>query len=370
MIFIDWFLPGFKAGGPIRSIAHLTEQLPLKFSIVTSIFDHHSSEPYPNITAGEWVQHSPNVRVLYLHPEQCTIGRYRDVIQECSPSKIYLNSLFSLPFALKPLLAAKKEKCLEKVILAPRGMLKSGALKVKGAKKKLFLFLSRCLGLFNGIEWHATNAQEKEEIVQHFGQKQNVHVAANLAAAPQSMLQLQERNDVLKLCTVARVSEEKNLLGGLHLLIDSNVKAEWNIYGVTQNQEYVDLLISLAENHDRIELNLHGEINPNDLSEALKSGHFFYLPTLGENYGHSIVESFMHGIPVIISNKTPWNKLEEKNCGWDLDLSSNDWSKVFQRASSMQDSNYSDMRNAAHEYGKSISKDEKARQAYMAIFGN
>ncbi|MGB1031373.1 MAG: glycosyltransferase, partial [Flavobacteriales bacterium] len=198
----------------------------------------------------------------------------------------------------------------------------------------------------------------------------NVHVAANLAAAPQSMLQLQERNDVLKLCTVARVSEEKNLLGGLHLLIDSNVKAEWNIYGVTQNQEYVDLLISLAENHDRIELNLHGEINPNDLNEALKSGHFFYLPTLGENYGHSIVESFMHGIPVIISNKTPWNKLEEKNCGWDLDLSSDDWSKVFQRASSMQDSNYSDMRNAAHEYGKSISKDEKARQAYMAIFGN
>ena len=107
----------------------------------------------------------------------------------------------------------------------------------------------------------------------------------------------------------------------------------------------------------------------NKLSTALKSGHFFYLPTHGENYGHSIVEAFMHGIPVIISNKTPWNKLEEKKCGWDLDLKSKDWDNVFQLASSMDDSNYFDMRNAAHDYGKSISKDEKAKQAYIAIFG-
>ena len=74
------------------------------------------------------------------------------------------------------------------------------------------------------------NAQEKEEILQHFGPEQKVHIAANLAAAPQALLSLPARNEILKLSTVARVSEEKNLLGGLQFLIDSNVKTEWNIY--------------------------------------------------------------------------------------------------------------------------------------------
>ena len=370
MIFIDWFLPGFKAGGPIRSIAHLTEQLPFRFSIVTSIYDHHSSEPYPGITANTWHKHASNVRVMYLTPSNCSTKHYTKVMSECMPDKICINSLFSPSFALKPLIAAKRNKLLSHVVLAPRGMLKSGALKVKRLKKSVFLFLSRSLGLFDGILWHATNAQEKKEIIQYFGAKSEVRIAANLAAGPQELLHLSPRYDTLKLCTVARVSEEKNLLGGLQLLIESRVKSEWHIYGVIQNQAYAKELVALAEGTGQSSLFLHGEINPNQLDEALKTGHFFFLPTLGENYGHSIVEALMRGLPVIISNKTPWVNLKKHGCGWDLSLDSTDWKRTFERAMSMDNEEYKAMRTSAHVYGNGISQDEEAKQAYMAIFGN
>ena len=71
---------------------------------------------------------------------------------------IYLNSLFSVPFALQPLRAAKSLGI--RVVLAPRGMLGAGALAIKPAKKKLFLTLARLFGLFRGVRWHASTSVE------------------------------------------------------------------------------------------------------------------------------------------------------------------------------------------------------------------
>lgn len=44
------------------------------------------------------------------------------------------------------------------------------------------------------------------------------------------------------------------------------------------------------------------------------------MPTFNENYGHAIVESFVAGLPVVISDRTPWRNLEKINAGWDIPL--------------------------------------------------
>lgn len=44
------------------------------------------------------------------------------------------------------------------------------------------------------------------------------------------------------------------------------------------------------------------------------------LPTLGENFGHSIIEALSAGLPVIISNRTPWKNLIAEGVGADLPL--------------------------------------------------
>ncbi len=55
LVFIDWFLPGYKAGGPIRSVAHIVSQLSgnYKFFIVTRNTDYLESEPYKSIKSNQ-----------------------------------------------------------------------------------------------------------------------------------------------------------------------------------------------------------------------------------------------------------------------------------------------------------------------------
>ncbi len=46
----------------------------------------------------------------------------------------------------------------------------------------------------------------------------------------------------------------------------------------------------------------------------------FFLAPFSENFGHAINEALSAGVPVVISDKTPWRNLQEKGMGWDLPL--------------------------------------------------
>ena len=71
---------------------------------------------------------------------------------------------------------------------------------------------------------------------------------------------------------------------------------------------------------NNIDVTYYGAMPLKASLEKIQEFHFMVLPTLGENYGHVIVESFSVGVPVIISNKTPWLNLELNKLGWDFDL--------------------------------------------------
>ena len=367
LICIDWFLPGYKAGGPIRSIAHMTEQLPFRFSVITSIFDHNSTEPYPHVTPGEWQKYNANTAVLYLDPSAIDKDIYKQQIQNLNPDFIYCNSLFSPNFALTPIKAAREMGLRDKVVLAPRGMLKSGALKVKAGKKRVFLLLSRWLGWFKGISWHATNEQEASEIKKHYGIKSKIHVAPNLPASLVGQVELTERKETLKLVTVARVSQEKNILGAAQILIEQEGPVEWHVFGVLQDQAYFREVQSVCSKKVDLNVTFHGDIPPTEIDRSLKKGHFFFLPTLGENYGHAIVEAFVRGIPVITSDKTPWRNLSDFGCGWDIPLDGN-WKDAIAKAKNMDQESYAEMRSKALAYAQIHVHSNEAIQSYRAIF--
>src|SRR5438132_620616 len=57
-----------------------------------------------------------------------------------------------------------------------------------------------------------------------------------------------------------------------------------------------------------------GPIPHEQVAGVLSDNDLLYLPTLGENFGHIIVESFAAGCPVLISDCTPgavWSKGEQ-----------------------------------------------------------
>lgn len=47
---------------------------------------------------------------------------------------------------------------------------------------------------------------------------------------------------------------------------------------------------------------------------------YFFVPTKGENFGHVFIEALSAGVPILVSDKTPWRDLEAKGVGWDISL--------------------------------------------------
>ena len=138
LIFTDWYKPGYKAGGPIQSVANIVEHLQEQFyfSVVTRNTDLNSDEPYSNIQPNKWIEQNPDYRTYYISKEKLNKELINDLLKEKKYHAIYLNSLFSYFFTILPLQIAKKNNI--KVILAPRGMLGAGALQIKKFKKSKY----------------------------------------------------------------------------------------------------------------------------------------------------------------------------------------------------------------------------------------
>jgi hypothetical protein len=111
-------------------------------------------------------------------------------------------------------------------------------------------------------------------------------------------------------------SEEKPAFGLTdlnHYLQNLTSNIALTIAGPTEDKNYWEECLTLIKTFSpNIQVNYVGEITPTQVMPLIKEHHLYCLPTQGENFGHSIFESFMIGCPVLISNKTPWLNLNEK----------------------------------------------------------
>lgn len=325
-VLIDWYLPGYKAGGPIRSCANIIAHLKndFNFSVITSDSDFGDTESYGNIKSNEWNLRQDGTRVFYFSKWKANYQALKNILRKEKFDVLYMNSLFSVYFTLFPLMVARFNKLNCRLIVAPRGMLGKGALKIKPVKKKLFLFIARILGLYKKVIWHASTEQEKKEIINYFSNKAVVVVALNLSSPVQpEFISRKKEKGKLNLVFFSRISVKKNL----HLVFEFLSKlpprcnVNFDFYGLREDADYwklcEDAMAALPEN---ITASYQGTLTNEELKKVLANYHFSILPTMHENFGHSIIESFAAGCPAIISNQTPWHELEKNKCGWDISL--------------------------------------------------
>lgn len=371
LIFTDWFVPGFKAGGPIRSIANLVDRIPVEFDIVTSVFDHQSTSPYPNITADTWTKFSDRVRVYYCSKDGANDQVFERIIRNEEYHRIYFNSLFSFSFTLSPLRLCKSLGFTKKIILAPRGMLKGSALAEKSLKKKIFLRMSKWMGLFDGITWHATSEVEEQEVKKYYGVKSTVVVAPNLSStASQSIVTKQKERGKVVLLSIARISPEKGIWEALQFLNETQGDLHFEVffYGLQQNASFFDQCKDLASQIKNATIHWMGEVSPDRIPELMQNAHFLYAPTRGENFGHAIAEALIHGLPVIVSDQTPWQDLKEKGAGWVLPLKKELFAEVLNRCAQMTETEYATLVRTTLVKGQEISGNKEAIQANFSLF--
>jgi len=95
----------------------------------------------------------------------------------------------------------------------------------------------------------------------------------------------------------------------------------------------------------------------------------FFLPTLGENFGHVILEALCAGCPVLVSDQTPWRGLEEKGVGWDLPLDRPElFQSVLQKCVEMNQEEHAKWSRRAWEYGIQITQDDKVVEQNRQLF--
>lgn len=63
-----------------------------------------------------------------------------------------------------------------------------------------------------------------------------------------------------------------------------------------------------------------GPLRHDQLAQVVEQYHLLFLPTFGENFGHTILDFLRYGCLVLTSNLTPWRNLTQAQVGWDLPL--------------------------------------------------
>ena len=325
LILIDWFAPGYLAGGPIRSVVNLVRSFSdeIDFSVITTDRDFGKEEPYEGIQANTWIDWEGHARVLYFSKDAISREVVINLIHEGKYDILHINSFFSPNFSLWPLYQAAKGKLQNKIIISPRGIFGEKALAHKGLKKKVFFGLFKRKRIWKQVLFHATDETEKNGIIKMFGEGVKVHVCPNIASMSAQTWQPKEKvAGKLKILFLARIVPIKNL----NILLDA-AKAlkgdsiEISLCGPIEDPEYwksCEAIIAGFPDHTRV--TLKGSMPPAEIRKELDVNHILCLPTKGENFGHAIFESLSAGLPAVISDKTPWVGLEEKTAGYDLSL--------------------------------------------------
>ncbi len=323
VILSDWYLPAYKAGGPVKSVAALVYHLKgdFNFFVITSDKDAFDEAPL-KVKTNEWVTGSNNEKIFYL-PGKITRAKLLVVLNSIEFDYLYINSFFSKPFSIYPLLLQKQGKIKKPIVLAPRGMLREGALSIKSNKKKIFLALSKLGGLHKNLIWHATSQQETDEIKKVYGKNAPVVLASNLTLPPiKKRTDYPKKSGELKICCVTRLVRNKKIDFALEILKEINSgQIIFDVYGPPEDEAYYKECLALSKNLPKnITVSFKGNVLSNDVEHILKQYHVFLLPTLTENFGHAIVESMLNGCIPVISNQTPWQNLHKNGLGWDIPL--------------------------------------------------
>jgi glycosyltransferase involved in cell wall biosynthesis len=377
LVLVDWYEPGFKAGGPIQACKNVVNSLKKEydFYILCSDRDLGDKIPYKNIETNLWLEIESSVHIWYASPDFMDKSRLLKLLNEVQPDFIYFNSMYSFKYTLFPLWVLLNNRFRGKIILAPRGMLHKGALKNKYIKKVVFLKLFLLIGWSRKIVFQATDEQERKDLQYFFSGKVNLIVVEDIPTVNEKLWREREKaKGELRLVFLSRIHPKKNLHYFLNLLRDINheIEIKFDIYGFEDSPDYSEQCRKIASSlPSNIEVRFLGALPFTQVFETLNHYHVFVLSTMGENYGHAIFEALTTGLPVMISDQTPWKNLEQMKVGWDYPLQMKEkFIDAISLAAGWDQQQYNEWSAGAYSYAREYIHDLGALAKYKQLFSS
>ena len=209
------------------------------------------------------------------------------------------------------------------LVLSPRGMMSRWAWHHHPWRKALARALVHP-GAFEAVSgWHATSTEEADEI-RALGFAQPICVAPNGVDAPPAGEQAVVRQFWQERCPATLTQRVALFYSRLHPkkrvleLIDAwlqHAPADWLLLIVGIPQDYTPESLSRyvfrAGGSGRVAV-FSGVDTPAPYAVA----SLFLLPSHNENFGLVIAEAMAHGVPVLVTDTTPWQAVHDRELGW------------------------------------------------------
>ena len=380
LTFTSFYLPGCRGGGPIRTITNMVEHLgdDFDFHIVTTDRDLGDKQPYPNVRVDAW-NVVGKAKVFYASATTRSLTGVAQLMRDTPHDLLYLNSFFNPRFTLLPMFArwlglAPKQP----LVVAPRGEFSAGALSIKSWKKKPFIKLAGISGLFDGAYWHASTEMEASDIQRTLTVPTVLHkiaIAPDLFEKVEHSFALKTSDDeitgrALRVCFLSRIAPMKNLEYALGVLAQVIAPIDFNIYGPKEDAEYWGKCQTLI---DDLPANIHvmycGSVDHTEVNKVISRHDIFFVPSRGENFGHVFIESLSAGVPILVSDQTPWRELQSRGLGWDIPLDQPEkFVKAIEEAAQLSDVQRRQMRLCCLDFTQQKNDDPSALKLNRALF--
>ena len=309
LIMASLFWPQKNSGGPPVSILNLVKSIQDRFDIYIISKNHEIGDaaPLPGIQEG-WNSFDFG-RVYYVPYGQHNFGNITGLINQVQPDVIYQNSFFSYD-DLYPVLRHKKRNPGVKIVVAPRGEFYPERIRKGLLKKMLYSKFFSLSGQLRDVYFQGTGSEECDQCHRLLGiPEDHLLNIPNLSVldAPKKE-RVDKRSGTLKLVYIARIHPTKNTLKAIQWLGMVRGEVEFDLYGPIEGEHYwqqcKEAIECLPPN---IRVTHKGMVDHDRVADVIAGYHGYYMPTNGENFGHSIVESLLVGRPVVISDQTPWS---------------------------------------------------------------
>lgn len=370
LIIMGRYLPGYKDGGPVRSIKNLVDFLgkEYNFKILTCDRDHGDKRPYPNIKINDW-NHVGNAEVYYVPPKGFSQKQIVKLAKHVD--LVYVCGCFS-DYAINTLIANRLGKIKIPVVVAAMGLFSPMEFKLKYKKKKFFTTVFNIFGMFKNIYWSATSEMEISEICQQVNvDREHFYIAEDLPRkVDETPILKNKKINFLDVVWISRITPKKNLMMAIKILKKVNVNINFTIYGPIHEQKYWEKCENeLKEMPSNIKWKYKGNVNSENVVDTLKQQQVFLFPTLGENYGHVIQEALSAGCPCILSDQTPWRDLADYEAGYVFPLNEEQlFVKAIERYAKMNQEEFQKISQSVLMYAIKNSNEKVLNTGYREVF--
>lgn len=304
-----------RHGGPSRSVLGLSRGLAalgLETELLTTAENEPSEErPVPNLSVRTFTREWPQSLSASTGMRNCLRDHKHDIV--------HAHGLWLLPLQYAHHAARFHKRPL---IISPRGMMTAWAWEHRRLRKALADIIVHPGALRGALGWHATSDDEAEDI-RRLGYHQPICVAPNGIDIPERdeieaardhwMGRLPALNPDRTALFYSRFHPKKRVLELIDLWAHS-APTEWTLLLVGIPEAYsVSDLLDYAR-HRRM-ANRVAVFDGTEAPAPYAVAAVYLLPSHSENFGLTVAEALAHGLPVVTTDTTPWQGVNEHDCG-------------------------------------------------------